>query len=154
MSVAGAMCVSAAIRTKPSSRNAFALLLCAFLVLSTASLPIRNRRVLACADTARKILSALPEEFRSPAAVQIGMSPAGGSRSVRTFGLYGLRGLETVGLQVTEDGVSEAVRYYFSNNELRLTVGPEGQLPEFCAQPRKEVRCFFVTADGQLIDAR
>ena len=109
---------------------------------------VRNERVVRCGETARKIVSGLPQERLRVGHWLVIMAGVPGSPQSRRYGMYGWRGIDTVGVTA----VQSAAQLASDNEQVRAAVVEPEALTGNCTGPRSV--CLWVGADGEVSEAR
>ncbi len=129
-------------------RPVFFSVITGLLVLSSLLACLnRDRRVVACGDTAIRILGQLPGDFRTQRAT-VWLSHVPGEVRSYPYGIYGFKGFDTIGLEDLH--VANAVQAFFRNEQLNVRLVAPSTLLEAARHPAAENFYFFVHADGKL----
>jgi hypothetical protein len=107
---------------------------------------VRNNRVVQCGNTAQRMLSSLRLEKLNEGLWFVNLATAPGEPGSRRYGLYGWRGIDTVG----ETALEPALQLVNANEMLAARmVGPEF-FEKGCIGSRDV--CFWVLEDGRVVE--
>lgn len=107
---------------------------------------VRNNRVVQCGNTAERIMSSLRVEKLNQGLWFVNLAAVPGEPRSRRYGIYGWRGVDTVGESALEPALQ-----WVNNNEMLAArmVGPEF-FEKGCIGSRDV--CFWVHEDGRVVE--
>ncbi len=111
---------------------------------------VRNQRVMACGRTAARIVAELPERARTVTAPIVFANSARGPQTTR-YGLYGYRGIHTIGHgDMADRGVSAALQLSYGDWRRKAEVRPATTLATLCASAHSDELRVLVAPEGGL----
>lgn len=105
---------------------------------------VRNGRVARCGETARRIVTELPAEKLRAGAWTVKLASAPGEPTSRRYGMYGWRGVDTIGATAAQ----AAMQLVSQNEELAAEVIAPEAVARDCAGARDV--CLWVHEDGRV----
>jgi hypothetical protein len=105
---------------------------------------VRNQRVASCAATAQRIMAQVQEDRLKHGSWYVWLAEAPGEPKATRYGIYGYRGLGTIG----QPGVQSALRVANGNEMLSVNVVEAESLADHCNDPREV--CLVVHDDGKV----
>ncbi len=130
----------------PRGRIAFVTVLGVLAVSFSCATWVRNGSVAGCGQTAKRILGQLQDERLKQDAWSVWLAAAPGEPRTQRYGIYGCRGIETIGAP----GVESAMRVANNNEMLSAHVVDSALLPANCKGPR--TLCLLVHDDGRVVE--
>ena len=131
-------------RASSRGRLIFAVIVGLLAVSYGTATFVRNSRVARCGETARQIVNSLEQDRFKNGIWFIWLAPAPGEPGSHRYGMYGWRGVDTVG----PSAVEAAVQLANGNRYLAARVLTPGELASGCKNSRDA--CFVVHADGKV----
>jgi hypothetical protein len=131
-------------RASRRRRFVFAIVVSLLCVSYAAATWVRNNRVARCGETAKQIVSALQQDRFKSGLWFIWLAPVRGEPQSHRYGMYGWRGIDTVGVTA----VQEATQLANGNEMLSARVLTPEALAEGCKNSRDV--CFVVHENGKL----
>ena len=128
-------------------RIIFAVIVGALAISYGTATWVRNSRVARCGETAKEIVSSLQQERFKNGVWFIWMAPARGEPGSHRYGMYGWRGVDTIGYTAVES----AVQLVNGNESLKARVMTPDELETACGVPRSA--CFLVHENGKVDEA-
>jgi hypothetical protein len=116
---------------------------------------IRNERVIQCGDTAHRILYSLPSEQLTNGTWILSFANMAGEEISRRYGLYGFRGIDTIGAAARggrdNDAITSALQFVYKNELLTGEVVGAEELTAKCSSGLSTRHlCLWIHWDGQL----
>jgi hypothetical protein len=122
----------------------FAVIVGALAVSYGTATWVRNTRVARCGETAKEIVSSLHQERFKNGVWFVWVAPARGEPGSHRYGMYGWRGVDTIGYTAVES----AVQLVNGNESLKARVMTPDELDTACGVPRGT--CFVVHENGKV----
>jgi hypothetical protein len=134
----------------PSWKFNYGIVMGVLVILYSSATWVRNERVVECGSASRQLLSSFPPELNQ-GAWRIALAPAPGEPASRPYGMYGFRGVHTLGIEgYGADAVQLSIQHACHNNQLTVTVITPAELIAIGNSPGHRERCFWVHWDGRL----
>lgn len=131
-------------RASGRGRLIFAVIVGFLAVSYGAATWVRNSRVARCGETAKQIVNSLQQDRFKNGLWFIWLAPAPGEPGSHRYGMYGWRGVDTVGYTAVE----AAAQLANGNKDLAAGVLAPNQLAAGCKNSRDA--CFVVHSDGKV----
>lgn len=123
----------------------------AIILMAALACLNRGERVVSCGETVARILADLPPQLASgPATLWMSNYP-GEDRSL-VYGIYGYKGLDTIGPD--SDSVQAAIQTMFRNPQLEVRRVSPAELVQAARQPTPGHYYYFVHSDGTLSSSK
>lgn len=128
----------------------------ALLGLSCAATWTRNESIIQCGETAHRILYSLPGEQLTNSAWILSFANIAGEEISHPYGLYGLRGINTIGAgKRVNSAITSALQFVYKNNLLTGEIVRPEELRAKCSSGLSSRHlCLWVHWDGQLEELR
>jgi hypothetical protein len=140
-------------RATPLLRRFCMLAFGSVVVLMSTATWVRNDHVRRCGDTAERILVQATSELRAnPGGHVVVFAPAPNEPRIARYGLYGFRGLDTIGDgAIAPAAVTSALQLHEQNERLTARVVRPDELFASCSSVLPSATlCAWVHADGRL----
>jgi hypothetical protein len=130
-------------------RTALSIVLVITGFFATATL-VRNGRVYRCGETARQILSSLPQ--LKEGSWKISFANIAGEERTRRYGFYGFRGIDVIGGGRSDEwAITSALQLVYKNELLSGEIVQSGELIDKCrANLSPHHICLWVHSDGRV----
>ena len=135
-------------RASRRGRIIFVVIVGALTVSYGAATWVRNSRVERCGETAKEIVSSLQQPRFKKGVWFIWLAPAPGEPGSHRYGMYGWRGVDTIGYTAVES----AVQLVNGNESLRARVMTPKELEAACGVPQGT--CFIVHENGKVDEVK
>jgi hypothetical protein len=134
----------------PNWKFNYGVVMGVLLILYGSATWVRNERVVECGSAARQLLTSFPPELNQ-GAWRIALAAAAGEPASRPYGMYGYRGVHTLGFgDYGAEAVQLAIQHACHNGQLTVAVVTPAELIAIGASPGDRERCFWVHWDGRL----
>lgn len=134
----------------PNWKFNYGIVMGVLLILYGSATWVRNERVVDCGSASRRLLSSFPTELNR-GAWRILLAAVPGEPVSRPYGMYGYRGVQTLGIEgYGADAVQFAIQFACHNTQLTVAVVTPAELNVIGASPGPRERCFWVHWDGRL----
>ena len=136
----------------PKGRASVITIFLALLGLFCVATWIRNEHVVRCGETAQRILYNLPGEQLTDGAWMLSFANIVGEETSHPYGLYGLRGIETIGaVRRANSAITSALQFVYNNALLTGEVVQAEELIAKCSSGLSSHHlCLWVHWDGHL----
>ena len=131
-------------RASQRGRIIFAVIVGALAISYGTATWVRNGRVARCGETAKEIVTSLQQERFKSGVWFVWLAPAPGEPGSHRYGMYGWRGVDTIGYTAVEP----AVQLVNGNESLKARVATPEALAAGCRNPWDA--CYVVHDDGRV----
>jgi len=135
-------------RASQRGRIIFAVIVGALAISYGAATWVRNGRVARCGETAKDIVTSLQQERFKNGVWFVFLAPAAGEPGSHRYGMYGWRGVDTIGYTAVES----AVQLVNGNESLKARVMTPDELKTACGIPHGT--CFIVHENGKVDEVK
>lgn len=135
-------------RASQRGRIIFTVIVGALAISYGAATVVRNSRVARCGETAKAIVSSLQQDRFKNGVWFLWLAPARGEPGSHRYGMYGWRGVDTIGYTAVESAVQLVNR----NESLKARVMTPDELQTACGVPRGA--CFIVHESGRVEEVK
>jgi len=137
---------------RPKGQTCYAAIIIVLLGLFCAATWVRNQRVVQCGEIAQRILSGLPDEMPMDGAWTLYFANVPGEPATRRYGLYGFRGIDTIGHREWADYTIRSMLQLVYQNELLTgeVVEPEELIAKCQSAHSSHHLCLWVHWDGRV----
>jgi len=135
-------------RASQRGRIIFAVIVGTLAISYGAATWVRNGRVARCGETAKDIVTSLQQERFKNGVWFVFLAPAAGEPGSHRYGMYGWRGVDTIGYTAVES----AVQLVNGNESLKARVMTPDELKTACGIPHGT--CFIVHENGKVDEVK
>jgi hypothetical protein len=137
-----------------ASRGVYTAVIAMIVVLYVSALVVKNDRVHACGQTFARILAALPAGKLHDGKWDIVFANVPGEPATRTYGMYGYKGIDTLGIgSYGAVGIEAALQFAFHNPEIKAESVDAHLLGATCNSHPPGQLCFWVHSEGEVEEA-
>ncbi len=134
----------------PNWKFNYGIVMGVLLILYGSGAWVRNDRVAECGSASRQLLSSFPPELNQ-GVWRIALAAVPGEPTSRPYGMYGYRGVHTLGMEgYGAEAAQFAIQHACHNGQLSVAVVTPAELMAIGAAPGPRERCFWVHWDGRL----
>jgi hypothetical protein len=137
----------------PKGHAFYATITLAFLLFFCAATWVRNQRVVQCGETAQRVLSSLPDASLMDEVQTVYFANVPGEPATRRYGLYGFRGVDTIGHGYWADyTIKSALQLVYQNESLTGEIVEPEELIAKCQSTTSLSHhlCLWVHWDGRV----
>jgi len=139
-------------RHRPALHTSYVIIVVALIGLSSAATWVKNLQVFRCGEIAHRIVTDLPDASLVEEMETVYFANVPGEPTTHQYGLYGLRGIDTIGNGVWASyAISSALQVHYRNEQIAGAIVEPEELVATCqsALP-SEALCLWVHSDGRL----